>query len=74
MKTLYIVGFVITFLVTCYKRFVAKDKDYTEKFDDEYFSDDVVFLILAFVVSLLSWVWVIVELFKAYKRGIKINI
>ena len=71
MKTLYIIGFVVTFLLTCYRRFVAKDKEYTEKFDDGYFSDDVVFLILAFVVSLLSWVWVIIELLKIYSRGNK---
>lgn len=68
MKTLYIIGFVITFILSCYKRFVAKDKEYTEKFDDGYFSDDVVFLILTFVVSLLSWVWLIIELLKFYSR------
>ncbi len=64
MKTLYIIGFVVTFLLTCYKRFIAKDEEYTEKFDDGYFSDDVVFLLLTFTVSLLSWVWVIIVLYK----------
>jgi hypothetical protein len=66
MKTLYIIGFIVTFLLTCYKRFIAKDEEYTEKFDDGYFSDDVVFLILTSAVSLLSWMWLIVELFKIY--------
>lgn len=69
MKALYIIGFVVTFLLACYKRFVAKDEEYTEKFDDGYFSDDVVFLILTCVVSLLSWMWLIVELFKIYSYG-----
>lgn len=64
MKTLYVIGFVITFILICYKRFVAKDKEYTEKFDDGYFSDNVVFLILCFVTSLLSWTWLCFELCK----------